>query len=88
MPYPEPVPERLCVRCGNPWPRFTDHACPPVEVEDNEALLSVVTDAMRECQVMLGHLDICDSVVALLARPLTQQLLLLRDDLINALEAG
>jgi hypothetical protein len=87
MPYPFPV-ERRCDHCGNDWPKFTAHVCPPQEVEINEALVSVITDAMRECPVMLGHLDICDTVVALLARPLTRQLLILRDDLMNALEAG
>ena len=89
MPPPFPVePGRTSPVCGEPWPKLTIHICPPQPFEDNEALCSLLWDAINDLDIPLGGINIANQVATIIARPLSRQLLLLRTDLTNALEAG
>lgn len=82
-----PPADRLCPRCGEPWPPLQPHTCPHPVAQDPEVLCALLWDVISDLPVMIGDLSIATHVASCIVRPLGRELMLRRDELIEALEA-
>ena len=67
---------------------LTTHTCPIGPNPDNEELAALLWEALSEVPILIGELDICVHVSSVIVRPLARQLMIRRDDLLSAMEAG
>ena len=76
--------DRLCDRCGEPYPKLSHHICTMPPEDDPEVLCALLWDAINSVPLDIGTISISPQIAMVLARPLARELMTRVDDLLAA----